>query len=288
MQTLESERLFENDTLIYMKYKNTSPASNVIYRWRNHVVLLIFVLFYIGFGVYLTRNQEKVVYQPWPQDFYNCPAFVGADMITYEGTRMYVRKGEAGTVVLYHGNAGSACDRAYLAQLFVDAGYGYVVPEYAGYSNDPRMPTHNLVKADVTQVVSYIETHTARPLLIVGESVGTGVASYHTSLQMPDRLLLISPFASLYDIARKQFWYYPTSLLVDNAFDNVALLTHYEGSVTIIHGDIDRVIPQASGRTLFDALTTSNKQFVSVEGKGHNDLWTSEDYVEVIKNFLAK
>ncbi len=121
------------------------------------IAIGIFVVFYVVFGVYLTINQENIIYQPWSQDFDSCIGFKDAQKVTHNGTRMYVRSGERGVVVLYHGNAGSACHRDFYAEQFIKAGYGYIVVEYAGYSNDTRKTTHKLVKQDVVNVVSYIK-----------------------------------------------------------------------------------------------------------------------------------
>jgi uncharacterized protein len=256
-------------------------------RKRNVVALVFFGSFYMLFGVYITLSQEKIVYQPFSQDFEVCPGFSSAEKVTVGSTRMYVRSGERGRVVLYHGNAGSACDRDFYTEWFVRAGYGYVIPEYAGYSNDPQETTHELVKEDVRNVLAYLASIGEANELVVGESVGTGVAAYHTSLHAPRRLLLISPFASLKDVARRRFWYYPTSIMVDNAFDNSVLLGAYRGPVTIMHGEDDMIIAYASGKKLYDSLPTIQKQFVSLTGVGHNDVFSTPVSYEAVQVFLV-
>lgn len=243
-------------------------------------------LSYVGFGGILFFAQERFIYQPWPQDFVTCDALQVAEKVTYNGTRMYVREGVKGFVVLYHGNAGSACDRAYYADIFVSHGYGYILPEYAGYSNDVRLPSHDLVRRDVENVTSFLRARSVSEVLVIGESIGTGAASYHTSLLPPDRLLLVSPFTDIESIARELFWYYPTSILVVNAFDNVSLLREYSGSVTVIHGERDTIIPQKLGIRLFEGLPTEQREFVSVSGAGHNDLFAVSTTHELLRRFL--
>ena len=253
---------------------------------RSYIALGFVVLFYLGFGAYLTLSQESVVYQPWPQDFAACSALEDARRVDHSGTRMYVKDGERGMVVLYHGNAGSACDRAFYAEQFTAAGYGYALVEYAGYSNDLRQTTHELVRQDVRNTIAYLEEQGVAHVLVVGESIGSGAAAYHTSIAQPDKLLLIAPFTTLPDVAQAHFWYYPAGLLVQNAFDNPTLLSGYARSVTIIHGTSDGVIPHKLGQTLYESLPTENKAFVSIPNHGHNDLFQAQLTWDTLQDFL--
>jgi pimeloyl-ACP methyl ester carboxylesterase len=255
-------------------------------RRRNVFALLLGFSFYVGFGWWLTINQEQIVYQPWSHDFANCPALATAERVTHQGTRLYVANTDGPTVVLYHGNAGSACDRAFLAEQFTAAGYGYILVVYAGYSNDPVPPTHERIRQDVQNVIDYLKTNNIGPVAVVGESIGAGVAAYHTSLLPPERLLLISPFTNLADVAATRFWFYPTRHLVDNAYDVERDLATFPGPTTIIHGTNDRIIPFRLGETLYHSLT-GTKTLVPITDAHHNNLFTSPATYRALAEFLA-
>ena len=251
------------------------------------MALSIFGAFYVLFGVYLTLAQERVVYYPNNQNFANCPALSAATLVNASGTRLYVELTDGPTAVLYHGNAGSACDRAFYTRLFSAAGYGYVLVEYAGYSNDPVPPSHSRIKQDVRNVVTWLDEQNLTGIVVVGESIGSGVAAYHAQLAPPDSLLLIAPFTDLAAVARTRFWFYPTSLLVDNAFDNVTALANYPGRTLIIHGDQDNIIPYALGQELFADLPAA-KTFETIAGAGHNNLFQFPTTVTAINQFLTQ
>lgn len=257
----------------------------VIMKRHNKIAIAIFVIFYVSFGALITLNQEGVVYRPNSQDFMSCKYFKEAEKVNHLGTRMYVKDTDKPIVVLYHGNAGSACDRFFYANMFTQAGYGYIVVEYTGYGNDSKKPSHDKIKNDVKNVLTYINENQLSRITIVGESIGTGVASYHSSLQSPDKLLLISPFSNLVDIAKSRFWFYPTSILVDNAFDNVSKLSRYQNPITIIHGSNDRVIPYKLGQKLYESIK-AQKTFITIAGAGHNDLFIYPEIYITIENFL--
>jgi hypothetical protein len=254
---------------------------------RNKIAVGIFAVFYISFGTWLTLNQERIVYQPGTRDFASCPAFLSAEKVTHNGTRMYVSGTDLPVAVLYHGNAGSACDRAGYAQLFAETGYDYIIVEYAGYGGDARTPTHTLIKQDARNVIDWLEQNNITNITLVGESIGGGVAAYHTSLAPPAKLLLITPFTDLAAVASQRFWFYPTSLLVENAYDNVTNLATYPGPTHIIHGKEDQLIPYSLGRELYDSLS-GDKTFVSIENAGHNNLFAAPETFEAIEEFLIR
>ena len=254
---------------------------------RDKIALSIFAIFYITFGILITIKQESIVYHPNSQDFYDCPAFQAADKVTHNGTRMYVQSSNKPTVVLYHGNAGSACDRAFYTNMFTSAGYGYIVVEYAGYSAGKSQPSHELIKQDVQNVVNYLSENDITNVTVAGESIGTGAATHHASLQAPNKLILISPFTNLLDIAKSRFWFYPTSRLVDNAFDNGTALEAYENEILIIHGNEDNIIPYKLGDSLFSDLTVE-KTLVTIDGAGHNNLFMYPETYQAITDFLTK
>lgn len=251
------------------------------------IAIGFFLIFYIGFGVFLALKQESIIYQPFAQDFDDCPTLAGAEKITHDGTRMYYHDNGNMLMVVYHGNAGSACDRAFLATLAEQAGYSYLLPEYAGYSNDSQKPSHEAIKKDVEHVVDFINSDDFDHVVVYGESIGTGAASYHSSLQPPSKLILLAPFTNLVDIARERFWFYPSALFVDNAFDNMELLSKYRGQVLIAHGENDDIIPLPIGMQLFDAVPSREKQFVTIAGAGHNTVYESPEFYDALRAFLS-
>lgn len=252
------------------------------------MALAIFVLFYIFLGAYLAIFQESQIYFPDNRDFYSCKEFESAEKINFKGTRMYFKKVSEKIAVLYHGNAGSACDRYFYANIFEGKGYSYLIPEYAGFSNDSQKPSHDLIKNDVRNVLEFIASQNFSETAVVGESVGSGAASYHASIKAPAKLLLISPFTSLLDIAREIYWFYPVSLMVDNAFDNTELLKNYKNTLMVIHGENDEIISYKFGKKLFDEASSEEKKMINIPGAGHNDLPVYDIFYTSIYEFLKQ
>ena len=250
--------------------------------------LRVVVLVYVAFCVLLYVRQDSYIFIPPNNRMEGCDELADAEIIFMEGTRAYFLHVASSTklAVSYHGNGESACDSAFLVRWLASQGYSVLGVEYAGYSGDStHSPTVALLLDDVRHVDAWVKTQNPTELLIVGRSVGTGFASYHSSLSAPDKLLLISPFDTLAKVAKGHFPVYPAQLILKTDLDNVAHATSAK-RVLVIHGTEDVVIPFARGKALFEALPQKDKTFFSAEGFAHNDLL---DFLEVwgaIEEFL--
>ena len=258
---------------------------------RDIRAVIIFMVFYIGLGGILALWQERFIYRPDKQDFWNCPAAARAQLAPKEhrGTRMYVSEVAAShtpAAVVYHGNAGSACDRTYYSSLLLAAGYAPILVEYAGYSADPEPPSHQRIKRDVTNVIDYLHLQSITEVVVIGESIGSGPASYHAALAPPARLVLITPFTSLRDLARYHYWFYPSGLVVDNAFDNVALLARYQGPLLLLHGKRDTVVPPEMSEALAASRPAFSNHIVLLTA-GHNDIYSHSEFVPTLQSWLT-
>ena len=56
----------------------------------------------------------------------------------------------------------------------------------------------------------------------------------------------------------------------------------------VLHGDSDQAIPHSFSQKLFDEAATEKKEYVLIEGKGHNDIWNSSIFREKLIEFIDK
>ncbi|MCH7982505.1 MAG: alpha/beta hydrolase [Chloroflexi bacterium] len=190
---------------------------------------------------------------------------------------------------MYNGNAGSACDRSHLKNVFEENEYSYLFVEYAGYGGDDKKPSRELLFRDAENIVSFLKTKNYTQTLLFAESIGSGVASYHATLMPVDRMLFIAPFDSLVNVAKTKFPVFPMFLLEKLSkenYDNLALLGDYTGDLRIIHGAKDNVIPFKHGKALFENINIPNKEFIIIDGAGHNDIYDFEKTWKSISDFL--
>lgn len=252
-------------------------------------LLIIAIAVYVITALMLFFNQRSYIYFPDNTDFYACAYFTDEKKIEHNGTRMYYGENGERLVVLYHGNAGSACDRALYASYFDTHNISYLLVEYAGYAGDRREPSRELLFKDVENVIDFLSSTQYKILAVLGESVGGGIATHHASLQAPDKLVLISPFTRLSDVAKTHYPWYPVKLALREEYDNLSPIADFSGELLVIHGTADEIVPYTMGKRLYNAAAkTSQKEFMTIENAGHNDLYAHDELFEKIVEFVLK
>lgn len=227
---------------------------------------------YVLYGVLLFARQNALLFFPDQTSFTDCATFAGAVHIDESGTRGYFFQNGTSTklAVVYHGNAGRACDRGYYRTALEHSGYSWLFVEYGGYAGDGKKANVATVLRDAEHVVSWVSKQSFISVAVIGESVGSGPASYHASLAPVEKLILITPFINIASVARSYFPMYPTTLMLRDDFDNNAWAAHAK-RVLVIHGTADTIIPFSFGKALFDVLPQERKEFLVLPGIDHND-----------------
>ncbi|HYR57573.1 MAG TPA: alpha/beta fold hydrolase, partial [Chthoniobacteraceae bacterium] len=164
----------------------------------------------------------------------------------------------ANRLLVFHGNAGYALHRWYYAAGFgeLDGGQTWDVHlfEYPGYGARPGTPGEKSFNAAAAAALETLGAGDARPIFVLGESVGSGPACALASAHPREiaGVCLITPFARLSDVAAHHYPFLPVRLLLRDRWDNAAALANYPGRLAVRLAGDDEIIPAAQGRLLFD------------------------------------
>jgi esterase/lipase len=249
---------------------------------------LAFVM-YCGLGLFFLLSEKSYVYHPnFPssRDFGDCPALSSAESASYKGARFYHKHVSEKVVVMYHGNAGNACDRAIFAELFEKMGYSYLLVEYPGYGNDRAGgPSKKRILENTETIQEFLREKNYRSVTLVGESLGVGVAAYHASVGKTDKLILISPYYELADMAGWIGIVYPVRLLMRENYTPGLWLKDVKSPMLFIYAQNDEIIPRKSFEKLYNSIMAGKKR-VEIKGANHNNLYSYPEFFETIKEFL--
>jgi pimeloyl-ACP methyl ester carboxylesterase len=180
------------------------------------------------------------------------------------------------TAVYFHGNGMQLADCAELAPTLHAEGFNLFAVEYPGYGplagDDPSEAA--LVETSAAAVGllrERFQVPTERTLLL-GQSLGTGIAVQLAARGMGARVVLLTPYRSITAVAGELFPWLPVRWLVRDRFDSESLAPSVTVPVQVVHGTDDEVIPFAHGEAL--ARLFPRGTLVRVPGGHHNDLWS--------------
>lgn len=176
-----------------------------------------------------------------------------------------------GTVLVWHGNGGSALHRIHYVQALDRLGYRAVLIEYPGYGSRPGERSETSFVTDAREATRLAREAFGGPLYAWGESLGCGVASAVAAdpeLEI-EGAAMITPWDTLPDLAQRIYWYLPARWIIRDRYDNVANLQAFDGPVAVVMAGQDEIIPNAHTLRLYEALSGEKGLWV-FEGARHN------------------
>lgn len=176
----------------------------------------------------------------------------------------------SGTVMVYHGNAGSISDREPLAQTLTSMGFRVVLVEYPGFGERKGWGTMAGALDASADAFDRAAKKWSGPVYVLGESFGAGVAAQVTKTHHDQvaGVLIFTPWDSLYKVVNAKFLGVPVGLLLKHRFDSAEGLRDYRGKVELVGAAQDAVIPVVHARALAKALPGA--AYTELPGAGHN------------------
>lgn len=176
------------------------------------------------------------------------------------------------SVLIVHGNAGSALHRGYIAESIHSVGnINVFVLEYPGYGCRPGSPSQTAILAAAEEAFAVLVDQS--PVYIVSESLGAGAAA-HLAGRNPTKvagLAFFAPFDNLASVGQAQMPFLPVHLLMWDQFRPAVSLRDYRGPIKVVIAEADTIIPAKFGRKLYDSYS-GPKSIEVIPGAGHNDI----------------
>jgi pimeloyl-ACP methyl ester carboxylesterase len=176
----------------------------------------------------------------------------------------------AGTLVIFHGNAGSAAGRVYYRAPLAPLRLRLVLLEYPGYGARPGPPGEKVLVDDGAESLRRLREQYGGPLYVLGESLGAAVAAGAIAgSRVPvEGLILCTPWDELATVAGALYWFLPVRAMLYDRYDSSAYLKQYDGPLAVIAAERDELVPRKASVGLYDNYHGPKRLWI-VPG-GHN------------------
>ena len=188
------------------------------------------------------------------------------------------------TILFFHGNAGSLENRTYKLNHFKDLNVNFLIIAWRGFSGNKGKPSEIGLYRDAESAVKWLESKglVEKNIILYGESLGTGVAVEIAQNKNFAGIILESPYTSMLNLGKKYYPLFPVSFLLKDKFESYKKINNISVPVLIIHGKIDKIVPFAMGKKMYE-LANEPKFFYSQEYGDH-----MVDYDEKLLSSLKK
>jgi pimeloyl-ACP methyl ester carboxylesterase len=249
-------------------------------------VLRVVLLVWLGLVAFLALTQRSMIYYPSR----NAPETLAREATAQSfepwtnpnGETIGYRNLAASddprprvSILITHGNAGYALHRTDYATILraaaPDLALSIYILEYPGYGARAGTPSQSNFLAAANEAVANIPANL--PLILLGESIGTGVAAA-TAAANPERitgLLLLTPFDSLANVAQHHYPLLPVRWIMRDQYPSEDWLKKYSGPVAIILAADDTIVPAKFGQKIHDSYE-GPKLLILADQADHNDL----------------
>ncbi len=242
---------------------------------KKHGLFLIIVLILGGCDM-----QNKFLYFPndeWPSEAMLAAENMALWQASDSDFRGLTAAGKTtapnGTIVLFHGNGGTAYDRSFYMAPLRDLGFRVILAEYQRYGGRPGKVGEKPFVADGLETVRLAFEQYGEPLYLLGESLGCGVAAAiakQTSVPVAG-IILITPWDTLAAVAKSLFPFLPVKLVLTDKYDSIDNLKHFPNPISVVGAEYDEILPIKHAHNLFANLPEGRKRMWVIRGAGHND-----------------
>ncbi len=244
-------------------------------------ILVCSACLYLLLCVGLFADQRSLIYFAQPRS--NTTASALLTLPTGVGTVAVSTRSDPGPdAVIYFG--GNAEDVSQSMPQFEEAfpHNAIYLLHYPGYGGSSGNPTENSIFAAALALFDYV--HQRHPnIVVIGRSLGSGAAVRIASLRPVTRLVLVTPYDSLGDVAAEHYPYLPVRLLLKDKFESWKYAPHVTVPTRIIVAEKDEVIPRASTDRLRTRFNPAIVSYIVVPDVGHNTISESLDYWSLLR-----
>jgi hypothetical protein len=199
-------------------------------------------------------------------------------------TLLFRKENSKGVIFYLHGNGGSLRTAGDVSQHFLPLGYDVFLIDYPGYGkSSSEITDEEELFEDMQFVYNDLQNYYSEDSIVVlGYSIGTGIAAHLASNNSPNKLVLHAPYYNMTDMMQRNYSLIPTFILRYDLATNL-YLKNCKMTVYLFHGVDDGLIPVESSERL-------SKEFdlplYKLTDQGHNNIAGNTEALRQLNEIL--
>ena len=192
--------------------------------------------------------------------------------------------GKPRALIYFGGNSEVVTHRQeFFEEVFRD--YSVYLVNYRGYGLSEGEPSEAALFADALAIYDRVAAQ-HDSVIAYGRSLGSGVAVYLAASRPLQKLILLTPYDSVAQVAQEIYPFFPVKLLIKDRFDSASRAGKIGLPVLIAAAELDQTIKLPHTQALRKAFTRAPVDFVTIAGAAHNDIVHFADYRAAVRSFL--
>ena len=253
--------------------------------------MTIAALVVIGLPLLMYLGQDSLIFHPQPLPEPRRAALAGKRGVeslfihAADGVRLHAWHVKGDPLVIYFG--GNAEEVSWMLDDAAKRapGVGWLLTDYRGYGSSDGSPSEKALVSDALQWYDHFKG--TQRIHVFGRSLGSGVAVQLAAERPVAGVILVAPFDSLAEMAKRLYPFLPVDWMLKHRFDSVALAPKMKVPLLCIVATDDEIIPAQHSKRLYEAWGAP-KQWVGLEGAGHNSTDNAANYWPSIARFLTE
>ena len=159
---------------------------------------------------------------------------------------------------------------------------------FRGYGESEGKPGEKELLEDGLVIHDYAKRRpevNSERIVAMGRSLGSGVAVHLAAHRLLRGVILVSPYDSIAEVAKRHYPFLPVSLMLRHRFDSLSRAPQIEAPLLCLVAAEDRVIPPAHSRALFEAWR-GTKTWHEIPRSDHDSISGEPEYWRSIADFL--
>ncbi len=255
------------------------------------IILFICLLFYFALlaYVYFTQNSKifniKQIDTKEPFSLKNTKEIrlEVANGIFLDGLYKNSDTHNAPLLIYFGGNSDDAT--RFLLHIESLKDFDVVVFNYRGYLKSGGVPSEKNLFHDALKIYDNFAKN--RRVIVVGRSLGTGIAVYLAGRRRVDGVILITPYDSIVSMAKDRYPFLPIDLLLKHKFNSIKYLQQMKSLVAVIEVENDKTVLHKHTAKLLEKIKNLALH-VELKDTTHADVLKHPDFEKIMKEAISK